>query len=220
MLNRRWSKVHDEVHDTVGAHIAQPGSKQHRKNFVFTDGIVQCGNQIFFGESACVKEFFHQRIIALGDHFYEFFVRCLGSVFHVRRNLAFRALAASAELVSVGFHTDQIHHARKALLFTDRQLQRNHAAAKCVGQRLQHALGVGAVTVHAAGDNYARRLSLLAMAPYALGYDFNSGHAVHNDNGRIYHRQHHPSLVDKHAKTRRVEKINFGIAPLGASKAG
>ena len=58
------------------------------------------------------------------------------------------------------------------------------------------------------------------MAPYALGYDFNSGHAVHNDNGRIYHRQHHPSLVDKHAKTRRVEKINFGIAPLGASKGG
>ena len=92
--------------------------------------------------------------------------------------------------------------------------------AEGVGQGFENALGVGAIAVHAAGDDQARRLIFLAIVPHALGDDFHAGHAVHDHDGRVHYRQHQFGFVDEHVEARSIDDIDFRLAPLHVGQAG
>ena len=115
---------------------------------------------------------------------------------------------------------DQIDHAAEVFLASDGQLERNHSSSKGIGQRFQHALGIGALAVHAAGHDQARRLIFLAVVPDPLGDDFHAGDAVDHDNGRIHHRQHQLGFVDEHVEAGRIDDIDLRLAPLHVGQAG
>ena len=115
---------------------------------------------------------------------------------------------------------DQIDHAAEVLFFANGQFEWNHGPSKRIGQRFQHALGIGAIAIHAAGHDQARRLIFLAVVPHPLGNNFHAGHAVDDNDGRIHHRQHQLGFVDKHVEPRRVHDIDFRLAPLHVSQAG
>ena len=50
-------------------------------------------------------------VVAFGDQLDQLFVGLLGGGFHVVGDLAFLALAVSAQFVGVGLHADQVHYA-------------------------------------------------------------------------------------------------------------
>src|SRR5262249_32090882 len=86
--------------------------------------------------------------------------------------------------------------------------------------RFQHAVGVGALAVHAAGEDHARLVVFLAVSPHALRHDFYARNTVNHHHSRVDYRQHQFGLVDKHVKAGSIEKIDLGIAPLGIGEAG
>src|SRR6185437_4591790 len=108
------------------------------------------------------------------------------------------ALAVAAKFVGVGLQRDQIHHAAEVFLFSDRQFEWDYGPAEGVGQRFENALGIGAIAVHAAGHDQARRLILLTIVPGALSDDFDAGDAIDDDDRSIHHRQHQFGFVDEH----------------------
>ena len=82
-LRGRGRVVHDEIHHPVGADVPQARAKDDRENAVLADGHVQRGNQVFFRDGSLLEEFFHQGIVALGDHLDQLFVRLLGAAFRL-----------------------------------------------------------------------------------------------------------------------------------------
>ncbi len=104
VLRRRGRVVDDEIHHPVGADVAQAGAEDHGEDFVFANGVVQRRNQVFFRNGSLLEKFFHQRVVAFGHQFHQLFVRGLGLVLHVGRNLDFFALAVAAHFVGVGLH--------------------------------------------------------------------------------------------------------------------
>ena len=156
-LDRRRHVVHDEVQHLVGADVAQSGGEEHGENLVFANGVVQAADDVLFGDGALVEELFHQRVVAFGDQLDQPLVRGLGLLGQVVGNRSDLRLAVAAHLVGVGLHLHQVDDAGEALLRADRQLHRNHGAAEGVGQRLHHAIEVGAVAVHAGADDGARQ---------------------------------------------------------------
>ena len=50
---------------------------------------------------------------------------------------------------------------------------------------------MGTVTIHAVHYDQPWSFVFFAIIPNPLGYDFDAGHAVDNNDGRIHHREHH-----------------------------
>src|SRR5690348_14649770 len=159
--------VHQEIHQLVGADVAQAGGEEHREDAVFADGLVQGRDEVLFGDGSLVEELFHQGVIALGDHFHQLFVGFLSGAGQVRGNFAFLALAVATHVVGVGLHADEVDDPAQALFASDGHLQGHDGAAEGGGQRFQHAGGVGAFAVHAGGDDYAREVELVGVVPDA-----------------------------------------------------
>jgi len=130
------------------------------------------------------------------------------------------AFAVAAQFVDVSLHGHQIDHATEVFLFADGQFEWDDGASEGIGQRFQDAVGVGAVAIHAAGHDQARRLIFLAVVPYPLGDHLNAGDTVHNNNRGIDHGQHQLGFMNEHVEARRVHDIDLGLAPLDVGKAG
>ncbi len=181
--------------------------------------LCSAGIRVLDRDRPFLEELFHQLVVALGDQFDQLLVRFLGLVFQVSGDFGFLAFAIAAEFVGVSLHLDQVDHAVEILFLADGQFQRNDRAPECAGQRFQNAFGVGALAVHAAGNDQSWRLELFAIVPDPLGNDFNSRHAIHDDDCRVDHRQHHLGFVDEHVEAGGVDDIDFGFAPLDISQA-
>ena len=119
MFRWRGRVIDDEIHDPVGADVAQAGAKDHGEDLVFANGVVQRRDQVFLRNGSLFEEFFEQGVVAFGHQFDQLFVLGLGLVFHVGRNLNFFSLAVAAQFVGVGLHGHQIDHAAEVLLFPD-----------------------------------------------------------------------------------------------------
>jgi hypothetical protein len=220
MLGRCRGVINDEVHDPVGADVAQPGAEDHGENLVFADGIVQGWNQVFLAERSGFEELFHQLVVAFGYEFHQHLVRFLHLRLHVGRDLGFFAFAVSSQFVGVGLHTDEVDHSGQIFLAANGQLNRNHIASERSRQRFEHTLGVRAVAIHAVHYDQPWSLVFLAIIPDSLGDDFYSRNAVDDDNGGVHDGERHLGLVDEHAEPGGVENIDFGRAPLHHGHAG
>ena len=130
--------------------------KSTGNKFIFADGFVQRGDQVFFGDGTGFEELFHQLVFALGDEFDKFFMSFFGLVGHVGRDGAFLTLTVAAHFVGVGFHADEIDDAAKTFLAADGKLEWGDGASESVDQRFEDAVGVGAVAVHTVDDDHAR----------------------------------------------------------------
>src|SRR3984893_5188171 len=104
VLRRRGRVVDDEIHDPIGADVAQTGAEDYGEDFVFANSIVQRRNQVFFRDGSLFEKFFQQGVIALGHQFHQLFVLGLDFIFHVGGNLGFLSLAVSTEFIGVGLH--------------------------------------------------------------------------------------------------------------------
>ena len=139
---------------------------------------------------------------------------------HVRRDLRLFAFSISAQFIRVGLHAYEIDDAAQILLTADGQCDGNHIPAKRVDQRLQHALGICPVAVHAVHHNEPRSLVFLAIVPHPLRHHFHSGYAVYHHDRRVHHRQHHLGLVHKHVEPGRIDHIDLRFAPLNVGRGG
>ena len=122
--------VDDEVHDAIGADIAQARTEDNGKNLVLADGVVQGGNQIFFAEGSGFEEFFHQLVVAFRDQLDQALVGGLCLLAQVGGNLCFFALAIAAHFVGVGLHADEIDYTGEALFGADRQFDGDDVASE------------------------------------------------------------------------------------------
>ena len=180
---------------------------------------MQRRDQVFFRDRSLLEELLHQGVVALGDHLDQRFVRLLSRRLQVGGNLAFVPFAVAAEVIGVSLHPDQVHDAAQVLLLANRQFQRNHRTPERFGQRLQHALGVGALPVHPTGHNQPRRFVFLAVAPHPLGDHFHTGHSIHHDNRCLHRGKRQFGLVDKHAEPGCIHDVDLGAAPLHVGQA-
>ena len=54
----------------------------------------------------------------------------------------------------------------------------------------------------------------------SLRDDFDSGYAIHDDDGGVDHGQSHLGLMDEHVESRSIEDVDLGLAPLDDSQTG
>ena len=213
-LGCRGHVVHDEVEHFVGADVAQARSEEHGKDLVLANGVVQTGDNVLFVDGAFVEELFHQRVIAFGHQFYQPLVRGFGLLGKIVGNGADLGFAVAAHLVGVGLHLHQIDHAGEALLGADGQLHRNHGASEGRGQRLHHAIEVGALAIHAGADDDAGQRQLVAIIPDALGDHFHAADRIDHHQSGFHGGQRHLGFVNEHVEARRVDEVDLGFAPL------
>src|SRR5581483_125135 len=155
-----------------------------------------------------------QGIVALGDHFDQLFVSLLSPSLEVFWDRTLLAFAIPAQIVGIGLHAHQIDDAAEAFFTANRQFQRNYCSPESVCQRFQNPVDVGALAIHAAGEDDSRRVELFAIIPDALGHDFDAGNAIDHHKSRVHDREHHLGLVDEHVETGGVDQIDLGFAPL------
>ena len=94
----------------------------------------------------------------------------LGLIGEVGRNFFVVILRAERLVVpDDGLHADEIDQALEAALRADRQLDRDRLGAEAVDDVLQALEEVGADLVHLVGEDDARNLVLVALAPDRLG---------------------------------------------------
>ena len=172
--------IHDEVEHLVGADVAQSGGEHYGENLVFANGVVQPANNMFLADGALVEELFHEHVVAFGDQFHQALVRGFGLLRHVLGNGADGGFAVATHFVGVGMHLHQVDDAGETLLRADGQLHRDDGAAEGGGQRLHHAVEVGAVAVHAGADDHARKGKLIAIIPDTLGDDLDAADGIHD----------------------------------------
>ena len=181
---------------------------------------MQRGNQVLFAEGSGFEEFFHQLVVAFRDQLDQALVGGLGLLPQVGGNFCFFAFAIAAHLVGVGLHADEIDDAGETFFGADRELDGDDVASEIFSMRLENAVGVSAVAVHAIDHDQARGVVFLAVIPDALRDDFDSGHAIHYDDGGVDDGQSHLGLVDEHVEAGSVENVDLGLAPLDDGQAG
>src|SRR6266576_2794440 len=86
VFRARRSVIDQEIHELVDANVSQSRGEQHRENLVFSDGIMQRGNEMFLRNRALVEELLHQPVVTLGNQFDQLLMRFLGSGRKIGRN--------------------------------------------------------------------------------------------------------------------------------------
>ena len=66
MFRWRGRVIHDEVEYPVCPDVPQSRTENDGENLIFTNGVMQCGDQVIFTQSSLIEKFLHQRIVTLG----------------------------------------------------------------------------------------------------------------------------------------------------------
>src|SRR4029077_19398279 len=210
--------VGDKGEQAGGADVAQRGNHQHGEDFFGDDGVAHAGNQIFDGDGAFAKEFFHQIVIAFGNHFDQFFVRGFGFVGERGGNFFDGGLAVAIGLVHVGLHGHQVDHAAKTFFRADGKLQGHDVAAKNRFQRFHGAFEAGELAIHPGEHKRAGDIVLGAVIPNFFGGNLRADVRVHSDQGGIRGDQRSFGFGDERGISGQVDEINFDVSA-GAQRA-
>ena len=174
----------------IERHVGEAAGEEHRKDAVFANRFMQCGDEMVFRDGALLEVLLHQFVFPFGDQLDESFVAGFG-VGRVRsRNFSrdFAAAIASGR-VGVGLHRDEIDHAVKAVGVGDGQLDGNTIAApalvQIVDEGAQAASSAGFGVVHLIDENDARDVGFLGIAPDALGDGLDAVLGVDDDDGGL-----------------------------------
>ena len=114
----------------------------------------------------------------------------LGLIEHVGRNVDVLVLGAEGFVVPHhALHAHQVDQAFVGLLGADRQLDRHRLGAEARLDVFNAFEEVGADLVHLVGEDDARNLVLVALAPDRLGLRLDALVGVEHDDGAVEHAQ-------------------------------
>ena len=99
--------------------------------------------------------------------------------------------------------------------FENRQLHRNHLAAKSFTQCVDGAFAIGAGMIHLVDYDGPRQIEFFAKLPHPPSHGLHAAGGVHHEQGRLYRQQRRARLVHEHGKAGRVDKIDLYVVPLG-----
>ena len=133
-LHRRRRINLEKIQQVVAAYVSQPARKEHRKNPVLADGLMQGDDQVLFRDGSFAEKLFHQLVFALGYQLHQSLVSGRGFFAQAHRDLGKTAASAAVRFVDEGLHGHQVHDAAEdgilSVAFDNGQLHRNHLAAK------------------------------------------------------------------------------------------
>ena len=119
-LRRVRKHLGQQIEERRAADIVQRGSQHYRVDAFGLECLAQAFAQVFDRQRALLEKFLHQRVIALGDHFHQGFMRDLGRLGQVLGNLLDLGLAVAVRRVDVRFHGDQVDDPAERFLRADR----------------------------------------------------------------------------------------------------
>ena len=212
--------IDDEIEDLVGAHVSKSGGKQDWEEFVVANRVVDAADDVFFADGSGLEEFRHQFIVAFSYGLDKGFVSLLGCFGQVVWNVLHLGFTVAAHLIDVSLHLDEIDDAFEILFRTDGQLHGNDCASECGCQRIHAALEVSAFAIHARANDDARHLEFFSEAPDLFGNDLHTADCIDDDECSVDGRHHEFGFMDEHVEARRVEDIDFALAPLGVCHRG
>jgi hypothetical protein len=111
------------------------GNHQHGNNFFSDDGLANARDQVLDRNGAFTEEFFHQLVVAFGNHLYQLFVGFSRIVGQCRRNFLDFWSTVAIRRVHVRFHRDEIDDAAKTSFGAYGQLEGDHASAEGLLER-------------------------------------------------------------------------------------
>src|SRR5579871_6207843 len=155
----------------IGADVSKARRKDHREDFVFSNGLMEGWNQVLLRDRTRVEEFLHEFILAFGDDLHQSFMSFLAGSLHICRYGAFFALTAAAHFIGIGLHGYQVHDTLEILLRTDRELNGDHLPPESVLQTFERHLVIGSLTVHAAHRDDPGQFDLFGVLPDLFGYN-------------------------------------------------
>ena len=217
-FGRIGKHIDQEIEQRAAADVVQRRGQHHRIDALGLKSFAQPFHQVLHRQRAFLEEFLHQRVVALGHHLHQRFVRHLGGFGEFRGNLFDFRLAVAVGRVHVRLHGDQVDHAAKIFLRADRQLHGNHVAAKHARDRLHGAFVARQLTVHPVDRERARQVVLGRVVPDLLRYHLHARERVHHDQRRVGRHQRRARIVDERAVARRVQKINSYFFRLAAGR--
>ncbi len=195
--------VHTQRHDAAGA-----------------DAALQTGEELLLRERTRLEELLHERIVGFRDHLDQRVTRRLGGALQLRRHRRLGRLAAAVGRKRVHFHRDEIDDSAKGFFFANRNLNRNHRAAKDRAQRVECARHAGPLAIEPVQDHDLRRFHLLGHRPDFFGRDLGARDRIDDHEGRIRHAQRRARVAQKVRHARRVDEVDLRLVPLDVGEAG
>ena len=147
-------------------------------------------------------------------------MRLGGGIGQLGGNVGLLCFPRTVVLVKAGLHANQINHAAEMLLLANGQLRRDDRAAESPLQRCQCAVEAGAFSVHLIHHQHAREAELFAITPRFFGLHLHARHPMDQHQRGIGGHQGGLRFVQKNDVARRVNKIDFGFAPLRVGQGG
>ena len=198
-----------QIEQRGAADIVQRGGQHDRVDALGLKCVAQALSQILDRQRALLEKFLHQRVVALGDHFHQRFVRDLRRLGQIRGNLLDLRLAVAVRRVDVRLHRDQVDDAAKRFLRADRQLQRHDVAAEHARDRFHRAVVIRQLAVHPVDDERARHIVLGRVVPHFFRDHLHARRGVHHDQHGVRRHERRARVVQKRAVARRIQKIDF-----------
>ncbi len=201
----------------VTAHVSQTAGKEHGEDPVFTDGLMEGNDQVFFWNGSFLEKLFHQLVFALGYQLHQCLVGGRGLFAKAYWNLGKPSAPGAVRFVHKSFHGYQVHYAAEvgilSIAFHDGQLHRNHLAPKRFTQRVHGAFVIGAGMIHLVDHDRSGQVEFFPELPHPPGHGLHPAGRVDDQQGRFYRQQRCACLVHKHGKAGRINKIDLEVAP-------
>src|SRR5690606_24771247 len=189
-LGRSRQIVDHGVKHEGHALVLERGTAHRRDDFTGDGALTQTGLDLLDGQVALFQVLVHQLFVGLGGCLDHVGAEFLGLGLQLGRDGLVARRHAHVGVIPVdGLHGHQVDLTLEVLFGTDRQLQRHRGVTQALLDLADHALEVGALTVHLVDVHDARHAVLVGLTPYGFRLRLNAGGTAEHHHGAVEHTQ-------------------------------
>ncbi len=221
-VRRRGQVGHHRVEQRLDALVGQGRAAQHRVEAAGDRGRAQARPQLRPIEVAALQVGRHQGVVGQGHALQQLMAVARRLVPQLRRDGAVdrRQAVRVPIVVAHGAHGHQVDHAPEVVLKPDRDLDRYRVGGEPVAQHVQAARERSAGAIHLVGEDDARHVVAVGLAPHRLRLRLHAGHAVEHHHAAVEHAQAAFHLDSKVDVPGRVDDSDAVVVPQARGGGG
>src|SRR3989440_1108462 len=189
-VDRRRQIIHDRVEQGLHALVLERRAAQHREERAGQHGLADHALQGRLIGLLAIEVGGKNFVVEFDGGFQQLLAIFLGLLDHVRGDVDVYELGV--ELLFFpdhALHADEIDQALEIILGADRKLDRNRLGAEAIDNILHAFVEVGAGLIHFVGEDDARNLGLVALAPDGFGLRLNALVRIEHAYRAVEHAQ-------------------------------
>ena len=170
---------------------------------------------------ALLQKGFHDLFVKICHLLDKFRTRQFRFVLQLCGNFANREILAFARvIIDNRLHLQQIYDAGERILLADRELDGASRSFKLIAQFSDHALEIGAHSIHLVDERDARHIVAVGLPPYGLGLRLHAADGAEHAHGSIENAKRTLDLHRKIDVSGGIDNIDRTALPLTSNRRG